>query len=334
MSICCEPAVGARVQALCFGLADDEERVDLEAHLLVCDACWAEIQRLSEVVRVLRAETGTLEHVMATDLIELTGLGGRLRRPLAGHGVLVAAASAAYGLLMALSLLVEVSYQWSTYSAWAAPVGVAVGIASCAVSLLAFWAVTGRVRTGQPHASGWFLLIVISWSAVAAAVIAPWLSAAPIVIARFQTMPGVVGWLKSVGQALELPLLALVPYQLIVSLQRELQEGRTDRVLRLLTDDPMRVTPRGVLFARPLVAGMVCVLFCGWWIIASAHLLENIQPGPFSSLFMAAEMTRAAIMSLALITVLLWYLRLLNDLKREAIALAGGRQGLQVQVSL
>lgn len=111
-------------------------------------------------------------------------------------------------------------------------------------------------------------------------------------------------------------------------MQHELWSNRIDRVLRLLTSDPTRVTPRGTLFVRPLLAAAIFLLFATWWMIENAHLLENLEPGPYLALFMALGISRMMIVLITLFAVLIWYARTLNELKREAIAISAGRKVL------
>jgi hypothetical protein len=167
-------------------------------------------------------------------------------------------------------------------------------------------------------------------AAIVALAVAPFLSADPIVLAKFQTMTARVGWMKSVGQALQIPLLSLIPFQFVLAMQHELWSNRMDRVLRLLTNDPMGITPRGALFVRPVVAAVVFVLFATWWIIGNAHLLENLEPGPHLGLFMALGISRMTVVLVTLFVVWIWYLRILDELKREAIAISAGRKVLEL----
>jgi hypothetical protein len=328
MTTCSQPALNQRIADLCFDLEEGEERTALEAHLLVCDACWTEFQRVSDAVSVLRSEKTRLEPVVAADMIQLVGLGGRLHYRLGGHVAIVGTISAAYGLMMALALLAEVAYRWDVYGRWAPTVSFVIGVTSAALCFVSFDMARRRLIAGRTNSIVSALVPLFAWAVLVAVAVAPFLSSAPIVLARFQTMTGRLGWIKSVAQALEVPLLSLVPFHFVLSMQYELWSNRVARVLRLLTNDPMRVTPRGTLFIQPLLVGAVFVLFAGWWIVGTAHLLENLQPGPYFTLFMAVAMSRMMVVLLSLLTVLIWYTRILNDLKREVIAISAGRRVL------
>lgn len=55
-----------------------------------------------------------------------------------------------------------------------------------------------------------------------------------------QTMTARVGWSKSVLEALALPILSLVPVQVVFALRRQLSSGDAEGVRRLLAGDRMR----------------------------------------------------------------------------------------------
>jgi hypothetical protein len=325
MAMCSDPALNARIAELCFGGPAGEDRTALEAHLLVCDDCWAEFQRISEAVHVLREEKTSLEAVMAADLIQLVGLGAHLQRRLGGHRAIAMAISGGFGAMVALALLVEVAYQWENYSTWVSYASIGVGLGSAAVCLAAFEMMRARVLAGRANSIGFAIGPVLAWAAIVALGVAPFLSADPIVLAKFQTMTGRIGWIKSVGQALQVPLLALIPFHFVLTMQYELWSNRIDRVLRVLTNDPMAVTPRGTLFIRPVLAAVLFALLAMWWLIGSAHLLENLEPGPYLALFMGFGISRMMVVLVVLLAVLIWYVRAVNELKREAIAISAGR---------
>ena len=52
---CTDPKISAYMVDYCFGdLPEDKQRI-FEAHILDCDACWEEVQRLDQAVQVLRS---------------------------------------------------------------------------------------------------------------------------------------------------------------------------------------------------------------------------------------------------------------------------------------
>lgn len=325
---CDAPHLHERIEQALFGDVTPEERSALEAHLLVCDACWNEFERINAAVLVLRSERSAIQPVMAADLLQLAGLGGRLGTWFGGHSGFVWTIAAAYGAMSALAVLVEVAYEWNLHAAWAPVAALAVGTGSLLTGLVAFEALRRFVQQERrlPFLAGAVPLAL--WTALAAWLVAPWLPEHPVVLATFQTMPARVGWTKSLLQALEVPMLSLVLFHGVLMLQRELQGNRVEGLLKVLIRDPMRVNPKGFVFIPPAAAAVVYVLLAAWWIAGTAHLLDNLQRAPYMGLFMALAQTRMAMFLAATLTALIWYALALNGLKREAIAIRSGRATL------
>jgi hypothetical protein len=172
MGMCNEPALNARIAELCFGDEQGEDRSALEAHLLVCDECWTEFQRISEAVHVLRSEPTAIEPVMAADLIQLLGLGARLQRPFGGHAWMASVIAVGHGLMMALALLVEVAYQWENYAAWVPYTSFGVALGSIVVSLVSFDSMRRRVLAGRTNSILFGLWPILTWATVIALSIA------------------------------------------------------------------------------------------------------------------------------------------------------------------
>src|ERR1035438_9977254 len=82
---CCNPGHGARMTRYCFGEAGEEERSGFEEHLLQCDACWREVQRLEASVRVFRTHRDLKRALWTPGVIGVLGISGRLGRLLGGH---------------------------------------------------------------------------------------------------------------------------------------------------------------------------------------------------------------------------------------------------------
>src|SRR5258708_7478981 len=108
---CSEPSQTAFVESYCFDEVTEQERQRFEAHLLRCDHCWREVQRLQEHVGVLRSDPQLAETVMTPEVLGVLGMSGALDRPMAGHGRYVLLASTLYALLFAVPVLAEVAYQ-------------------------------------------------------------------------------------------------------------------------------------------------------------------------------------------------------------------------------
>lgn len=326
---CEAPDVHARLHELCFNLdTNDEDRRRLEAHLLVCNTCWAEFQRLSEAVHLLRSDYEALRPVMAADVIELTGLGERLSHWLGGHAAFGLAISAVFGSAMALALLIEVAYQWNAYWQWALPISLVIAAGSGTVLTFGLDRLRRRRLDRGQESFGRTAVILVGWTILIAASVVGFLPSESIVEASIQTMPARLAWFKGVSQALHVPLLALLPFHFVLAVQAELRAGRAERVARFLSRDRSSVSPQGALFVPPTFIGLVAGVLALYWLVATAHLLDNLMPGANTGLFMSLVIGRVAIVCSGLVVLVAWYARVLEDLKREAIAVSSGRTAL------
>jgi serine/threonine protein kinase len=226
--------------------------------------------------------------------------------------------SVAYGVMVGLALLVEIAYEWSTFGAWALPIAALTGVSSIAVSLTAFAVLRRRVVNQRPRALLVPVGIFVVWSVLLALAMIPQLPARALVRATFQTMTATVGYPKSLLEALGLPVLAIVPLQVVYALEAELRRGRVQNVHRILTWDQHARPIPGTIVVRPQAASIVFATVTIWWIAANARLVENLLSGPYYSLFLELAVARAATGLLMLFTVLAWYVWTLNELRQYA----------------
>src|SRR5690349_12573149 len=77
--------LGTVLTSYCFGQLTHEERENVERHLLDCDSCWREFQRLDAAVRTLRFDHTLNPGRAVHDAVALLGLSGRLDRRFGGH---------------------------------------------------------------------------------------------------------------------------------------------------------------------------------------------------------------------------------------------------------
>ena len=228
------------------------------------------------------------------------------------------AVSVVFGIMVGLALLVEVAYEWSTYSSWVMPTSVALAFGAGAAAFAALRHIRGRARAGMANTLGSSALLLVGSSILIALAIAPVLPNDALVAARVQTMAARVGWVKSVGEALFLPMLALVPLHTVFLLEHHLRNGGRHAVRELLLELPGRVAPPGVLYVAPRVAWMVFLVVTGGWLVANARLFESLEPRRYYGLFLALDFARVALGLLMLLWVLVWYLIVLTYLKRQA----------------
>jgi hypothetical protein len=235
-----------------------------------------------------------------------------------GAGPLLLGVSGAFGAMVGLALLVEVAYQWPKYSTWTLPTAVASGVSSALVTLLILARIRRQAHAGTPLSLAVAVAVLFCWSTAVSFIVAPALPDEPLVLATEQTMSAKVGWIKSVGEALFLPMLALVPLQTIFVLAREVQMGRLDDVRNLLQQRRRAIPPAGAHCVAPLLAFAIFLLVVVSWILANAKLFASLKNGQYYGLFLALDFARAASGLLTLLWVLLYYLTSLSHLKRVA----------------
>ncbi len=311
----------ARLAAYCFEDLNENERRLFEAHLLDCDFCWDEVQRLSEAVRVFRSDKQLLRSFSPAEVGSVLGLSIRLDWPFAGHSLHVLAASVLYALLYAITLLLEIAYSFDSFGPTALRL----------LPLVLLWVAattTGALLLGSRAVSkGRGYGIAFSATTIAASAVLLFLGLClflpntPVTKARFQTYSAQAAYFKAVIYGVPGAILFLVmPFLSIVRMQRELRAERHAFVLALLMREKWAVAPRGMFFARPRVLWVILVTALIVSIIASSHLLDNLLPGSFTSLFILLVQLRWILYLAFGAECLAWYGLALNELKRECVA--------------
>jgi hypothetical protein len=318
-----DPHLGEALTSYCFGGLPDDARDEVERHLMACNACWQEFQRLDAAVRTLRFDA-TLELALpGNDVISLLGLSSRLGRPFGGHLLFALTIAGLYGLEWTIGVWSELGYAYDRFGrlAWALSVPVAGWVVgSLLVSLSLDVTAT---RAGGTNGLARSTIVILSSLGVLMMCLLAVLPAEPTIRASFQTRTAAVGYLKD-AVLLFLPLLVfIVPvFHAIVWLQRELRAGHADMVLGLLAKRADALIPRGMWFLSSrfltgflLVAGTLKI-------VGTNYMLDALKPGPYAGLFSLAAYLGTGVWLAIAVVSLAWYANNLNELKREATALA------------
>src|SRR5258706_730203 len=112
--------LGEALTSYCFGRLSDDDRDEVERHLMGCDACWNEFQRLDAAVRALRFDKMLRPSLQVSDVISLVGLSGRLNRAFGGHLPFALGIAVLFGIEWALGVWSELGYAYDRYGhlAW------------------------------------------------------------------------------------------------------------------------------------------------------------------------------------------------------------------------
>jgi hypothetical protein len=316
---CSAPTIGLYATPYCFGDATDEEREAFAAHLIDCDACWEVVQRLETAMRVLRENASVMQPLIASDVVSVLGVSGKLNVPFGGHSQHAIAASASCAGLFALALIVETAFEFDRFGAKAlslVPALFAIGMATSLAALAIDW-----WRTKNDRADGvlFALVVLVLGCAGAFALARTILPNSPIVQATFLTYTAQSGFLKSLLQLAPLMLLLVfLPFHAVVALQRELSQGRVRLTLELLAGERGAIAPKGCIFPSIRTVGIIVAMAAVGSLYALSHLLENLLPSPQVNFFTLADELRWALYFGLAIEGLIWYSWALNELRREA----------------
>jgi len=319
---CRRPDLNRTVTAYCFGEATESERQDFEAHLLECDFCWAEVQRLGRAVRMLRLDRQLTRTIFTVQIATCLGISGKLPRRFGGHWIHAVVASALYALLFAIALPLEVAYQFDRYGAGALEISALLFVWIFATTILALFldwrSVRSGVRTGLLYSIGSALLAaLILYLGVHA-----FLPATQVTEASFQTYTAQSAYLKSLFYYLPYAFVFLfTPFHFVLAMQSEFAAGRHGLGLGLLTGNRPAVPPRGAIFLRFWVLCGLLLLGTLVSLIMAAHLLDNLKQTLYTNLFVHILQVRWCIYMVLGLECLVWYYFASTELKREALAI-------------
>jgi hypothetical protein len=306
----------------CFGDATEAERLAFEAHLLDCDDCWNEVQRLDAAIQTLRRDRSLVHGFMTPAALGFFGPSGRIRSLLGGHLWYVLFACLLYSSLYAISFLFEVlEFQPLTAVTWGAAVLVVFPwiFGTSVFALFMDWKLTIQ---GNPRAlvisSGIFLCGVVVLL-IFIFVFFPDHPASSLYPAAY---PPKIAYIKDVAYCLPYALAyLLLPFHFIVTGQEELRSGRHRKMLTLLTGDKTGVPSRGTVFPRVWALALVLALLAVFSIAATNTLFDGLGRGPRASLFMLLIQLKGFLYFLLGVACLVWYSRSLDELKRECLVI-------------
>ncbi|MGH9840905.1 MAG: hypothetical protein ACREEM_19190 [Blastocatellia bacterium] len=318
---CMAPELNRLLTSFCFGHASEREQAQVRAHLLECDVCWEEAQRLESAVRVLRSDRSLAQSLTPRDVATAFGISSKLELPFGGHLWHALAACGLYAALYAVALVVEIAYQFDRYSHSAIPSAVVAFIwiwGTSIAGLAADWKLTER-----SSARGWlcsFAIFLIS-ALILFAGASFYLPKTPVTEMTMQAMTAPAAYLKTITYFLVLKSLFLLPpFHFVLAAQRELQAGRHQMILNLLAGDKLSVTPRGSIYLRTwFLIGLLIVMACIAMFLPF-NLVNNLRQAPYMNLFTNLLQTRLMLYFALGLECVAWYARTLNEIKRECVA--------------
>lgn len=318
---CLSPEINRRLAAYCFEDLSESERRLFEAHLLDCDFCWAEVQRLSAAVQAMRSDKDLLRSLSVADVSSVLGISAKFDWRFGGHTPHVVLSSMLYALGYAVLLLVEVAYAFENLGTMALKLAPVVFLWISCTSILALALEVRSVREGRRNG----LLVSIGVFSAAAALLYAWicqfLPTSAITQLRIQPYTAQAAYLKGIRYLLPLAILYIaIPFHFVIVMQRELREGRHRLSLGLLSGEKWAVAPVGAFYISIRTLWIVLVLALLASIPMAAGLFGNLVPGPQLNLFSNLLQLRWVLYFGLGVECLAWYSRALNELKREGVA--------------
>jgi hypothetical protein len=318
---CSSPEISQRLAAYCFEDLSESERRLFEAHLLDCDFCWTEVQRLSAAVQIMRSDKEILRNLSVTDVSAVLGISAKLDWFFGGHVAHVLIASALYALGYTLVLFIEVAYALDKMAPMTLILAPAIFLWTFVTAILGLafdWKVSlAGHRTGLFISAGVFTAAAI----ILYAAVCWFLPAAPITQLRIQAYTAQAAYFKGIRYLLPLGVVFMaVPSHFVVVMQRELREGRHRLALGLLSGEKWAVSPPGAFHISVRTLWILLLAAVLISIPMTAHLLDNLIPGPYMNVFINLLQARWVLYFGLGLECLAWYSRALNELKRECVA--------------
>lgn len=317
---CFAPEINKLITAYCFGRTSEEERRALEVHLFECDYCWSEVQRLEAAVHALSSEPSLIRSLSAGDVVTTFGISARTEQPFGGHIWHVLISCFAYAGLYAVTLLIEISYQFDKYGRTALKLTPLVFLWIFATSLLAFGIDWRQTSKAKRHGLTFSVLIFLVSAGALYVAICFFLPAFPITEQSVPSAPAQAAYLKDIRWSLLLMLIFLAPtFHFVVAMQRELRAGRYRLALELLTGGRFSVAPQGTIFPKVWMLVVALFVMAGFSAYLTTNLFNQLDPSPYKNLFTNLIDLRLILHYGLALKCLSWYHRALDELKRECM---------------
>jgi len=290
----------------CFGDITDAERTAFELHLLDCDDCWEEVQRLERAIGALRTDRTLLKRLITPSTLGFLGLSGRIDRPFGGHLWHALLSCLLYSFLYGISLVFEVAHEsdrLGTSAWWLAMLAVLPWIVGTSLLLSAM--------------SVFFVAVVVLLAATFF-----FLPNRPIVSSTLHAYPANMAYVKDASYYFPYALVfLLLPFHFVISIQKQLREGQYRLMFALLTGDRAGIPPRGAVFPKVWLLGAILAGIGLLSVYLTTNLFDHLAQSRYTALFMFLILLRTFAFFALGVECLMWYSRSLDELKRECLTI-------------
>jgi len=239
-----------------------------------------------------------------------------IRSVLSEDGWFLVTSCTLYALLHALSLFVEVAYQFNSFAASAVRVAPFVFLWIWATSMIGLIACRILTSIERAYSLALPVCLFLTSAVILYFSMGSILPNVPITKALFHTYPAHGAYLKSISHYFPLAVIFLViPYHFIIAARTQIRLGSGLQIRKLLTGERVGTPPEGTVFLRLKWLGVMLTIAAIGSIAATAHLVDNLIPTEYTNMFTQLVQWRLILyFSLGLIC-LLWYSRSLNAIK-------------------
>jgi|ERR1043166_1001197 DNA-binding winged helix-turn-helix (wHTH) protein len=239
-----------------------------------------------------------------------------LRSTMAEDGWFLLTSCTLYALLYAIALFVEVAYQFDSHAASAMKGAPLVFLWIWITSLAGLIVCRKLTSTGRRYSLALSISLFVASGVILYGSIGLIVPNVQITKALFYTYPAYGAYLKSMSHFFSLAVIfLLVPYQFVIAARKQIQSGRTHEIRRLLTGRGFGTAPEGTVFLKVTWLWVILTIAAIASIIATAHLMDNLVPNEYTSMFTQLIMWRMVLYFSLGVTCLLWYTRSLNSIK-------------------
>lgn len=228
------------------------------------------------------------------------------------------AVSVLYALYYSVAFMLEVAYEYETYGIRALSITPLIFLWAMGTSLLGLGGGLRWTSRGSTSGILFSLSIFIGAGLILYLVLGLFLPNNAITQASFQTYPAHGAFLKSVYYVLPLVVIFVVlPSHLVAAKESALLNEKWRRGLDLPRNSRSADSVVGALYLRTWwLAVILLVTFC-IALLGTAHLVENLQASPNSSLFIQLAQWRFLLYFLLGLECILWYQKAQSRISRQ-----------------
>jgi DNA-binding winged helix-turn-helix (wHTH) protein len=236
------------------------------------------------------------------------------------HLVRALAACILYASLFAGAVLLEIAYKFDSYHRTGFKIATMAFVWIALTSAAALELDRKLVFKDKKFGLSACVLTFLISAALVFICVTRFLPDFPITLATFQTYSAQAAYLKDTVYFLALALLFLIlPSHFISTMEHEINQGRRDSVAEALTGARLAASSTGAIYPRFWALASLLVVFAALAIAMTAHLLDNLQDGPYKNLFIQLVYLRGVLYFGLGIERLVWYRTSLDQLKHQSL---------------